>query len=54
VTLLKDDAQKETRRIKTGMKDDIKVEVVSGLSEQEQVTLGQGKPVSGGDVEILL
>jgi macrolide-specific efflux system membrane fusion protein len=54
VTLLKDDDQKETRRIKTGMKDDIKVEVVSGLSEQEKVTLNQGKPVSNDDMEIML
>ncbi|EKB27840.1 macrolide transporter subunit MacA [Aeromonas dhakensis] len=54
VTLLKEDDQKETRRIKTGMKDDIKVEVVSGLSEQEKVTLNQGAPVSGNDVEIML
>lgn len=54
VTLLKEDGQKETRRIKTGMKDDIKVEVVSGLSEQEKVTLNQGSPVSGNDVEIML
>ncbi|MDD9210014.1 macrolide transporter subunit MacA [Aeromonas dhakensis] len=54
VTLLKEDDQKETRRIKTGMKDDIKVEVVSGLSEQEKVTLNQGSPVSGNDVEIML
>ncbi|MDM5053062.1 macrolide transporter subunit MacA [Aeromonas dhakensis] len=54
VTLLKEDDQKETRRIKTGMKDDIKVEVVSGLNEQEKVTLNQGSPVSGNDVEIML
>ena len=54
VTLLKEDDQKETRRIKTGMKDDINVEVVSGLSEQEKVTLNQGAPVSGNDVEIML
>lgn len=54
VTLLKENDQKETRRIKTGMKDDIKVEVVSGLSEQEKVTLNQGSPVSGNDVEIML
>lgn len=54
ITLLKEDDQKETRRIKTGMKDDIKVEVVSGLSEQEKVTLNQGSPVSGNDVEIML
>ncbi|WP_017410722.1 macrolide transporter subunit MacA [Aeromonas hydrophila] len=54
VTLLKEGDQKETRRIKTGMKDDIKIEVVSGLSEQEKVTLGQGKPASNNDVEIML
>jgi macrolide-specific efflux system membrane fusion protein len=54
VTLLKEDDQKETRRIKTGMKDDIKIEVVSGLSEQEKVTLGQGKPASNNDMEIML
>ena len=54
VTLLKEGDQKETRRIKTGMKDDIKIEVVSGLSEQEKVNLGQGKPASNNDVEIML
>lgn len=49
VTLQKDDDQKETRRIKTGMKDDIKIEVVSGLSEQDKVILPQGKPPQGDD-----
>ncbi|MFM5311755.1 macrolide transporter subunit MacA [Aeromonas caviae] len=44
VSLLKTGDQRETRRIKTGMKDDIKIEVVSGLSEQEKVILEQGKP----------
>lgn len=44
VSLLKAGDQRETRRIKTGMKDDIKIEVVSGLSEQEKVILEQGKP----------
>ena len=54
VTLIKDDDQKETRRIKTGMKDDIKVEVVSGLTEQDKVKLGQSAPVNGPDVEMML
>jgi len=46
VTLLKDEDQKEIRRIKTGMKDDIKVEVVSGLNEQDKVILSQSSPVT--------
>ncbi len=54
VILIKDDDQKETRRIKTGMKDDIKVEVVSGLTEQDKVKLGQSAPVNGPDVEMML
>lgn len=53
VTLLKEDEQKETRRIKTGMKDDIKIEVVSGLNEQDKVTLEQGKPVQNDEMEMV-
>ena len=52
VTLLKEDGQKETRRIKTGMKDDIKIEVVSGLNEQDKVILDQGKPVQHDESEM--
>lgn len=51
VSLLKDDQQRETRRIKTGMKDDIKIEVQSGLNEQDKVILDQGKPVQDDDGE---
>jgi len=50
VTLFKEDGQKETRRIKTGMKDDIKIEVVSGLNDQDKVTLEQGKPVQNDEM----
>lgn len=53
VTLFKEDGQKETRRIKTGMKDDIKIEVVSGLNEQDKVTLEQGKPVQNDEMEMV-
>ncbi len=53
VSLLKEDGQKETRRIKTGMKDDIKIEVVSGLDEQDKVTLEQGKPVQNDEMEMV-
>ncbi|MGY3889942.1 efflux RND transporter periplasmic adaptor subunit [Aeromonas mytilicola] len=53
VTLFKEDGQKETRRIKTGMKDDIKIEVVSGLDEQDKVTLEQGKPVQNDEMEMV-
>ena len=53
VTLLKEDGQKETRRIKTGMKDDIKIEVVSGLNDQDKVTLEQGKPVQNDEMEMV-
>lgn len=54
VTLLKDDEQRETRRIKTGMKDDIKIEVISGLDEQDKVTLEQGQPVQHHEPEGML
>lgn len=54
VTLQTGDQQKETRRIKTGMKDDIKIEVVSGLSEQDKVILDQGKPVHPDEPEEML
>lgn len=47
-----EDGQKETRRIKTGMKDDIKIEVVSGLNEQDKVILDQGKPVQHDESEM--
>lgn len=53
VSLLREDGQKETRRIKTGMKDDIKIEVVSGLDEQDKVTLEQGKPVQNDEMEMV-
>ena len=53
VTLLIEDVQKETRRIKTGMKDDIKIEVVSGLNDQDKVTLEQGKPVQNDEMEMV-
>lgn len=54
VTLQTGDQQKETRRIKTGMKDDIKIEVVSGLSEQDKVILDQGKPAHPDEPEGML
>ncbi|MGY3856041.1 efflux RND transporter periplasmic adaptor subunit [Aeromonas intestinalis] len=54
VTLLKSDEQRETRRIKTGMKDDIKIEVISGLDEQDKVTLEQGQPVQHHEPEGML
>lgn len=54
VSLQIGDQQKETRRIKTGMKDDIKIEVVSGLSEQDKVILDQGKPVHPDEPEEIL
>lgn len=54
VSLQIGDQQKETRRIKTGMKDDIKIEVVSGLSEQDKVILDQGKPVHPDEPEGML
>lgn len=53
VTLLKEGGQKETHRIKTGMKDDIKIEVVSGLNDQDKVTLEQGKPVQNDEMEMV-
>ncbi|MER0433647.1 efflux RND transporter periplasmic adaptor subunit [Aeromonas caviae] len=52
VTRLGEGAQRETRRIRTGMKDDIKIEVVDGLSEQEKVILDQGKPVHDESMEM--
>ncbi|MFQ2093372.1 efflux RND transporter periplasmic adaptor subunit [Aeromonas taiwanensis] len=52
VALLGEGEQRETRRIRTGMKDDIKIEVVDGLSEQEKVILDQGKPVHDESMEM--
>ncbi|MGY6038827.1 efflux RND transporter periplasmic adaptor subunit [Aeromonas sp. AE23HZ002T15] len=54
VTLLKGDEHRETRRIKTGMKDDIKIEVLSGLDEQDKVLLDQGKPIHDDEPEGML
>ena len=53
MTLPRGGDQREARRIQTGMKDDIKIEVVSGLTEQgEKVILDQGKPVQHDEEEM--
>lgn len=54
VTVLKDDETTETRHIKTGMKDEIRIEVVSGLDEKEQVQLNHGAPAAQDDVAVML
>ncbi|QNF14144.1 efflux RND transporter periplasmic adaptor subunit [Aeromonas jandaei] len=54
VTVIKDDETTETRHIKTGMKDEIRIEVVSGLDEKEQVQLNHGAPVAQDDVAVML
>ncbi|MFQ2193668.1 efflux RND transporter periplasmic adaptor subunit [Aeromonas jandaei] len=54
VTVIKDDETTETRHIKTGMKDEIRIEVVSGLDEKEQVQLNHGAPAAQDDVAVML
>ncbi|WP_421227881.1 efflux RND transporter periplasmic adaptor subunit [Aeromonas enteropelogenes] len=54
VTLVRDGAPGETRRIKTGMKDEIRIEVVSGLTEQDEVQLNHGAPVADKEEGMML
>ncbi|MFQ2010904.1 macrolide transporter subunit MacA [Aeromonas veronii] len=54
VTVIKEDETTETRHIKTGMKDEIRIEVVSGLDEKEQVQLNHGAPAAQDDVAVML
>jgi len=54
VTVVKSDETTETRHIKTGMKDEIRIEVVNGLSEQEEVKLNHGDPAANEEMAVLL
>ncbi|MGL4251571.1 MAG: efflux RND transporter periplasmic adaptor subunit [Aeromonas sp.] len=54
VTVVKADETTETRHITTGMKDEIRIEVVNGLSEQEEVKLNHGDPASQDNMTIML
>lgn len=54
VTLVRDGAPGETRRIKTGMKDEIRIEVVSGLTEQDEVQLNHGAPIADKEEGMML
>ncbi|MCF3098797.1 efflux RND transporter periplasmic adaptor subunit [Aeromonas australiensis] len=54
VTVIKADDTTETRHIKTGMKDEIRIEVISGLSEKEEVQLHHGAPAANDDMVVML
>ncbi|MFM5008841.1 macrolide transporter subunit MacA [Aeromonas sp. R9-2] len=54
VTVIKDDETTETRHIKTGMKDEIRIEVISGLSEKEEVQLNHGAPADNDEMAVML
>lgn len=54
VNVVKEDETTEARHIKTGMKDEIRIEVVSGLDEKEQVQLNHGAPAAQDDVAVML
>ncbi|HHQ4689731.1 TPA: macrolide transporter subunit MacA [Aeromonas veronii] len=54
VTVIKDDETTETRHIKTGMKDEIRIEVISGLSEKEEVQLNHGTPAANDEMAVML
>lgn len=54
VTLLQNEQHREIRHIKTGMKDDLNIEVVSGLDEQDKVILEQSSPVHHDEPEGIL
>ncbi|PJG58923.1 efflux RND transporter periplasmic adaptor subunit [Aeromonas cavernicola] len=54
VTLVTDGDQTEVRPIKTGMKDAIRIEVVSGLAEHDQIQLNHDASIVIDDEETLL
>ncbi|EKB23328.1 efflux transporter, RND family, MFP subunit [Aeromonas veronii AMC35] len=54
VTVINDDETTETRHIKTGMKDEIRIEVISGLSEKEEVQLNHGAPADNDEMAVML
>ncbi|MGL4706649.1 MAG: macrolide transporter subunit MacA [Aeromonas veronii] len=54
ITVIKDDETTETRHIKTGMKDEIRIEVISGLSEKEEVQLNHGAPADNDEMAVML
>ncbi|MGN5051459.1 efflux RND transporter periplasmic adaptor subunit [Aeromonas veronii] len=54
VTVINDDETTETRHIKTGMKDEIRIEVISGLSEKEEVQLNHGAPTDNDEMAVML
>ncbi|MEV3844182.1 macrolide transporter subunit MacA [Aeromonas veronii] len=54
VTVIKEDETTETRHIKTGMKDEIRIEVISGLSEKEEVQLNHGAPADNDEMAVML
>ncbi len=54
VTVIKEDETTETRHIKTGMKDEIRIEVISGLSEKEEVQLNHGSPADNDEMAVML
>ncbi|WP_447777807.1 efflux RND transporter periplasmic adaptor subunit [Aeromonas veronii] len=54
VTVIKDDETTEPRHIKTGMKDEIRIEVISGLSEKEEVQLNHGAPADNDEMVVML
>ncbi|MGL4754937.1 MAG: efflux RND transporter periplasmic adaptor subunit [Aeromonadaceae bacterium] len=53
VTVIKEDKTTETRTIKTGMKDEIRIEVISGLTETEDVQLNHGIPVANDEMAVM-
>ncbi|WP_421207083.1 efflux RND transporter periplasmic adaptor subunit [Aeromonas sp. 601027] len=54
VTLVKKGAPSEIRHINTGIKDELRIEVVSGLTEQDEVQLYQGAPEPDDDEGMML
>lgn len=54
VTVIKEEETTETRHIKTGMKDEIRIEVISGLSEKEEVQLNHGAPADNDEMAVML
>ncbi|AZU49003.1 efflux RND transporter periplasmic adaptor subunit [Aeromonas dhakensis] len=54
VTVIKEDETTETRHIKTGMKDEIRIEVVSGLTEKEEVQLNHGTSAANDEMAVML
>lgn len=54
VTIIKEDGLTETRSIQTGIRDEIRIEVLGGLVENEVVQLNHGVPTANEEMVMML